>query len=143
MSEPDPSVPSRSATTDRPTQGSVIISGQVGSRDQRCGRYTYESNEHPGKMLPSIARYLINTYTVPGEPVLDPMAGIGTVIVEAMHLGRHGIGVEYEPRWTALAADNIRLATTHGATGTGEVYQGDSTQLPALLPASLRGSVAL
>lgn len=124
-------------------QGSVIVTGQVGSREQRRGRYTPESNEHPGKMLPAIARYLINTYTQPGEAVVDPMAGIGTVIVEAMHLGRHGVGVEYEPRWAALAADNIRLAQVHGAGGTGEMYQGDSTQLPALLPASLRGTVAL
>jgi DNA modification methylase len=29
--------------------------------------------------------------------VLDPMCGIGTTLVEAVHLGRHAIGVEYEP----------------------------------------------
>src|SRR5205823_3389567 len=81
------------------------------------GRYTKESMAHPGKMLPSIARYLIATYTQPGEPVCDPMAGIGTTVVEAMHLGRHGFGVEYEPRWARLAADNIALAQSQGATG--------------------------
>jgi hypothetical protein len=32
--------------------------------------------EHPGKMLPAIARYLIATYTQPGEYVCDPMAGL-------------------------------------------------------------------
>ena len=45
---------------------------------------------HPGKMLPSIARYLIATYTLTGEWVLDPMAGVATTVIEAMHLGRHG-----------------------------------------------------
>jgi hypothetical protein len=40
------------------------------------------------------------------------MAGIATTIVQAMHLGRHGIGVEYEAHWAALAADNLRLATS-------------------------------
>jgi tRNA G10 N-methylase Trm11 len=124
-------------------QGSVAVTGQVCSREQRRGRYTHESNQHPGKMLPSIARYLINTYTAPGELVVDPMAGIGTVPVEAMHLGRHGIGVEYESRWATLAADNIRLAKAQGAPGTAEIYQGDSVQLPALLPAATRGEVAL
>ncbi len=124
-------------------QGSVFVTGQVCSREQRRGRYTPESLAHPGKMLPSIGRYLINTYTEIGEWVCDPMAGIFTTVVEAMHLGRHGIGVEYEARWAALAADNIRLATAQGATGTGEVVHGDSRHLPALIPPELHGRIAL
>jgi len=99
--------------------------------------------EHPGKMLPAIARYLIATYTQIGEYVCDPMAGIATTVVEAMHLGRHGIGVEYEPRWARLAADNIQLANAQGASGSGEIVQGDARQLPALIPAQLHGRIAL
>jgi hypothetical protein len=124
-------------------QGSVFVTGQVCSREQRRGRYTQESIAHPGKMLPSIARYLIATYTLPGEWVCDPMAGIATTVVEAMHLGRHGVGVEYEPRWARLAAGNIRLARSQGATGSGEVVQGDARQLPALVPPQLHGRIAL
>jgi hypothetical protein len=124
-------------------QGSVFLTGQVCSRDQRRGRYTKESIAHPGKMLPSIARYLIHTYTRPGDWVCDPMAGIATTIVEAMHLGRHGIGVEYETRWAALAADNLRLATSQGATGTGQIVRGDARHLPALVPPELHGRIAL
>jgi hypothetical protein len=124
-------------------RGSIFVTGQQSSRAQRHGRCTPESIEHPGKMLPAIARYLIRTYTNVGDPVGDPMAGIGTTVVEAMHLGRHGIGVEYEPRWAALGADNIRLATAQGAAGTGVVYTGDSRHLPALIPAELHGRIAL
>jgi hypothetical protein len=124
-------------------QPSVWLTGQAPSRDQRRGRYTRESMTHPGKMLPAIARYLIATYTEPGDLVADPMAGIGTTVVEAMHLHRHGIGVEYEPRWAQLAAANIRLAETQGATGTGDIYHGDSRHLPALLPPPVRGRIAL
>jgi tRNA G10 N-methylase Trm11 len=98
---------------------------------------------HPGKMLPAIARHLIATYTHPGDLVLDPMAGIATTVVEAMRLGRRGIGVEYEPRWTQLGEDNIRLAHRQGATGRGEILRGDARQLPALVPADVRGKVAL
>jgi hypothetical protein len=124
-------------------QGSVWLTGQQPSRDLRRGRYTPDSITHPGKMLPTIARYAIRTYTRPGELVFDPMAGIGTTVVEAMHLHRHGIGVEYEPRWAVLAATNVRLAADHGAQGTGEIYTGDSRRLPSLLPATVHGRVAL
>ncbi|GAB1641545.1 TRM11 family SAM-dependent methyltransferase [Krasilnikovia sp. MM14-A1259] len=123
--------------------GSVWVTGQKPSRELRKGRYAPESITHPGKMLPPIARYAIQTYTDPGDVVLDPMAGIGTTVVEAMHLSRHGVGVEYEDRWAALAAVNIALAERHGATGDGEVYTGDSRKLPSLLPPPLRGRVAL
>jgi modification methylase len=34
----------------------------------------------------------------PGDLVADPMCGIGATLVEAIHLGRDAIGVEYEPR---------------------------------------------
>ncbi len=135
--------PGRGPATAPARQGSVFVTGQVCSREQRRGRYTPESLAHPGKMLPSIGRYLINTYTEIGEWVCDPMAGIFTTVVEAMHLGRHGIGVEYEARWAALAADNIRLATAQGATGTGQVVHGDSRHLPALIPPELHGRIAL
>src|SRR6266511_2261453 len=124
-------------------QGSVFVTGQVCSREQRRGRYTPESLAHPGKMLPAIARYLIATYTEVGDWVCDPMAGIATTVVEAMHLGRHGIGVEYEAQWARLAAANIGLATAQGATGTGEVVQGDSRHLPVLIPPDLHGRIAL
>lgn len=123
--------------------GSVWVTGQVCSRDQRRGRYTRESMAHPGKMLPSIARYAIATYSRIGEWVLDPMAGIGTTVVEAMHLGRRGIGVEYEPRWAELAAGNLRHAARQGATGTGAIYTGDSRHLSTLVPAQARGRVSL
>ncbi|MDI6101203.1 DNA methyltransferase [Actinoplanes sp. NEAU-A12] len=135
--EPAPAPPAEGPTW------SVWLTGQQPSRELRRGRYTPESITHPGKMLPTIARYAIHTYTDPGDLVLDPMAGIGTTMVEAMHLDRHGVGVEYESRWAALAAVNIALAEKHGAPGTGAVYTGDSRHLPSLLPPQIRGQVAL
>ena len=147
MSERHPTTPTIVGSPDRLIEqgypGSVWVTGQQPSRQLRKGRYTSESITHPGKMLPTIARCAINTYTNPGDLVLDPMAGIGTTMVEAMHLGRHGLGVEYEARWAALAAVNIALAQKQNATGVGEIYTGDSRQLPSLLPPQIRGRVAL
>jgi tRNA G10 N-methylase Trm11 len=119
----------------------VWLTGQVCPRDQRRGRYLTASNAHPAKMYPATARKLITTYTRPGELVFDPMAGIGTTIIEAIHLSRTGLGVEYEPRWARLAAAGIDHAHTQGATGTGQVVAGDARQLPGLLPARLRDRV--
>lgn len=129
--------PSRAARS----PASVWLTGQVCPRDQRRGRYLPGSNAHPAKMYPATARKLITTYTRPGELVFDPMAGIGTTIIEAIHCGRDSVGVEYEPRWARLAAAGIDHAHAQGATGTGHIVSGDARQLPHLVPKHLRSRV--
>ena len=57
----------------------------------------------------------------------------GTTLIEAVHLGRDALGVEYEPRWAALAAQGIDLAKRQGAAGDGEVVRGDARQLESEL----------
>ena len=91
-------------------------------------------------MLPAIAAQAIATYTRPGDLVLDPMCGIGTSLVEAVHQGRDAVGVEYEPEWVDLARGNLNFAADHGAAATGHVVCGDARNLPALLTSQLAPS---
>ncbi len=122
---------------------SVWPTAQAPSRWQRQGRYLAASSAHPAKMLPAIARTAIGAYTAPGELVLDPMCGIGTTLVEAVHLGRRAVGVELEPRWAGLAEANLTLALTSGAPGSAEVICRDARDLVHLVPGELHGQVAL
>ncbi|MEU8324148.1 DNA methyltransferase [Nonomuraea sp. NPDC048881] len=141
MTKPTKDRPSTEATAITTTT-SVWATGQQPSRLQRRGRYLPESMGHPGKMLPSIAARVIDTYTRPGELVVDPMCGIGTTLVEATHLGRHAAGVEYEERWARLAVANLAHARKQGAAGLGRVVAGDSRNIARLLP-NLAGQAAL
>lgn len=103
------------------------------------------SAAHPAKMHPGIAAHAITTYTQPDDLVLDPMCGIGTTLVEALHLGRNALGIEYEPKWATLAARNARSAVQERGMGTGPgiVRCGDARHLTNLAPADARGEVAL
>jgi modification methylase len=127
----------------QPLPLSVWLTAQQPAATQRAGRYLPASTAHPAKMLPAIARHAIQRYSHPDDLVLDPMCGIGTTLVEAIHLGRDAIGVELESRWADLARANTAHARTHGATGTARVVTGDARQLPHLLDAELVGQVAL
>ena len=113
---------------------SVWATAQRDARTQRRGRYLPGSTAHPAKMLPAIAATAITRYTQPGDLVTDPMCGIGTTLIEAIHLGRDAAGVEYEPRWARLAAAGIEHARRQGAPGSAEVVCGDARQLRSLLP---------
>jgi hypothetical protein len=116
---------------------------QTSSRAQRTGRYLPAAMAHPGKMLPALARTAIATYTAPGNLVLDPMCGIGTTLIEAVHAGRDAVGVEYEPHWAALARDGISHAVDSGAGGHAAVATGDARHSAALLGADVTGRVQL
>jgi len=135
--------PSTPATVDATLRVSVLMVGQRSLAAQRRGRYVAGSGAHPARMAPDLARALIADYTQPGDWVLDPLAGIGTTHVEAIHLGRHAFGVEIEAGWVALARANIALARCQGGTGTGRVIAGDATRLPRGIPTGLRGRFQL
>ena len=122
---------------------SVWPMAQRSAPTQRSGRYLPLSGRHPAKMLPAIAARAVATYTGPGDLVLDPMCGIGTTLVEAIHLGRDAIGVEYEAPWADLARANLELAHDLGASGNGEVVTGDARSLEAIVDPAVRGLVAL
>jgi tRNA G10 N-methylase Trm11 len=122
---------------------SVWLTCQQPARDQRRGRYVAATSSHPGKMLPNLAAHAIASYTTAGDLVFDPMCGSGTTLVEAVHLGRDALGVDIEPRFTALAEANLALAASQGATGKTRVVTGDATGLLDLVPASAVGQVSL
>ncbi|MFY1703029.1 TRM11 family SAM-dependent methyltransferase [Micromonospora sp. WMMA1923] len=122
---------------------SVWLTCQQPARDQRRGRYVRATSSHPGKMLPHLAAYAIGAYSMPGDVVFDPMCGSGTTVVEAMHLGRQGLGIDIEPRFTALAEANVALAAGQGASGSGRVFTGDATGLLDIVPAWVVGRVGL
>ncbi|MEV6491566.1 DNA methyltransferase [Actinoplanes sp. NPDC051633] len=128
---------------DHPAGLSVWATAQSTGPVQRKRRYVGESVKHPARMLPAIAMHAVNAYTQPGDLVLDPMCGIGTTLVEAIHAGRDAIGVEYESRWSDIADANIKHAHTHGASGRGAVIRGDATGILSLLPAALTGQASL
>ncbi|MGH3430319.1 MAG: TRM11 family SAM-dependent methyltransferase, partial [Mycobacteriales bacterium] len=86
---------------------SVWVTAQSSPASQRRGRYLPESTAHPAKMLPAVAAHAITHYTRPGDLVLDPMCGIGTTLIEALHLGRPAVGVEYEPPWVQITRANL------------------------------------
>jgi hypothetical protein len=122
---------------------SVWTTAQTAPATQRKNRYTAESTAHPAKMLPAVAAYAIAHYTQPGELVFDPMCGIGTTLVEAVHVGRRALGVEYEPHWVRVSRANLDLARQRGIDPDARVFSGDARQLSTVLPGEYRGAAAL
>ncbi len=71
-------------------------------------RLTHGFHTYPARMHPEIAAQVLRAFSQPGERVLDPFCGSGTVLVEALVAGRLVAGVDLSP----LA---LRIAETHVA----------------------------
>lgn len=52
---------------------------------------------YQGKLKPAIAHFLISWFTESGDVVVDPMAGVGTIPLEARRQGRIGIANDLSP----------------------------------------------
>lgn len=67
----------------------------AGARDTEPVRgLTHGFYKYPARFSPAFARAAIETFTKPGQLVLDPHVGGGTSIVEAYALGRSAVGVD-------------------------------------------------
>ena len=91
-----------------------------------------DSTEHPAKMNLNLLRWILETYTKPGQTVLDPMAGTGSTIILAALLGRNGIAVELEPAFCKMIKENIlRTRKQSSLRMQGEMIciQGDTRNL--------------
>jgi SAM-dependent methyltransferase len=115
---------------------------QVSAQHQRAGRYLPDCTTHPGEIVPELARRIVAEYSRPGDLVVDPVAGIGTTLVEAAALGRRAVGIELEVRWLDLAAANVEHVLSPEDRSLVELRLGNETALGEIV-GDLAGRVDL
>ena len=80
----------------------------VGNYPQTVFRFCTDTTAlHPTQKPVALLRYLVRTYTNPGETVLDFTMGSGTTGVACIMEGRRFIGVELDPTYHAIAARRL------------------------------------
>ena len=93
-------------------------------------RLTHAFHTYPAKMHPGLASSLVRSMSAPGDEILDPFCGSGTVLVEAMALGRRSRGLDLNPLALRIAevkttlrgkaARKRFLETAHGLAARSE-----------------------
>lgn len=69
---------------------------------------------HPAEKPIALIRRWIADFTDPGDLILDPFMGSGTVLRAAKDLGRQAIGIEIDRRWCEHAAARLSQAVMPG-----------------------------
>ena len=66
---------------------------------------------YQAKMKPSLAHHLVGVFSKPGDIVLDPFSGSGTIPFEASLTGRKGIGMDISLLSTAISNAKLMRAS--------------------------------
>jgi SAM-dependent methyltransferase len=98
-------------------QGDIALGSQLAGAldvptsdiaEEAARAHVHGFHSYPARMHPLTARRLIESFSGPGDMVLDPFCGSGTVLVEARLAGRRSIGVDANPLAVRLASRKVR-----------------------------------
>ena len=92
---------------------------------------------YQGKLKPAIAHFLVSQFSRPGDLVLDPMAGVGTIPLEARIQGRIGIAGDLSELAAVVSKaklERFALSDVNAVTAQlADLLASDTTPLERLI----------
>jgi DNA modification methylase len=88
----------------------------VRADDPYISAHLHGFHSYPARLHPHTAQRLVTGLTRPGQAVLDPFCGSGTVLLEAWLAGRSVFGLDANP--LAIALSSLKLHRTSPARGS-------------------------
>ena len=109
------------------------------------GTWAVHQPTYRGNWAPQVPRALIESYTKPGDLVLDPFVGGGTTLMEAWLLGRNAVGFDISANALAMTrarldemSQRARRESLFGLPDVSiEVRSGDARKLPKIAVSSV------
>ncbi|ADU29405.1 DNA-methyltransferase [Evansella cellulosilytica] len=68
------------------------------------------NSKHPATFPDELCKRLILLFSLKDDKVLDPFAGTGTTLINALNLGRNAYGYEINPKYIDIIKSNINLS---------------------------------
>jgi DNA modification methylase len=91
--------------------------------------YYIDAGKHVAKTPMHLARYLIQTYSKPGDWILDPTIGAGSTAVEAINHKRFVVGIELDPEFMDLVVRNVGNNSDQNPESIYRLFLGDARKI--------------
>lgn len=79
-------------------------------RRRNWGSSLHSVCSYQAKMKPALAHHLVEVFSLPGQTVVDPFSGSGTIPYEACLMGRNGLGMDISLLGTAITNAKVQRA---------------------------------
>lgn len=86
------------------------VMGDVWQINRVCGTFSERVPGVPTQLPEVLVRRIVGVSSNPGDVVLDPFAGSGTVPAVATAMGRKAIGIELNPEYAEIARQRVEVA---------------------------------
>jgi DNA modification methylase len=96
-----------------------LLTSNLDFHGQSSGYGAHKFHSFPAKFPPQLPRWFIGELTNPDEIVLDPMAGSGTTVLEAIIAHRSGIGFDIDPLAVKISSVKIMALDIDRVIATG------------------------
>lgn len=83
------------------------IMGDVWTISRVCGTFKERVDGVPTQLPEELVRRIVGVSSNPGDTVLDPFAGSGTIPAVAADMGRKAVGIELNPEYAAIAETRL------------------------------------
>jgi DNA modification methylase len=83
------------------------VMGDVWKISRICGTFKERVPGVPTQLPEELVRRIVEVSSNPGDTVLDPFAGSGTIPAVASALGRNAIGIELNPEYAEIAKQRV------------------------------------
>ena len=94
--------------------------GRIVTESSADWRWSAPPGAYSAALPAQLARALVNLVAAPGDTLLDPCCGIGTVVVQAARQGVRTLGVEISKKLAGHAADYVRRCGVRALIAAGD-----------------------
>ena len=96
-----------------------LLKMDLNFHNEDSSQMSHDFHAFPAKFPPQLPRLFITHLTNPGERVLDPMMGSGTCVLEAVAVGREGVGLDIDPLAVMLSKVKLNYVNPEVAQAVG------------------------
>jgi putative methyltransferase (TIGR01177 family) len=118
------------------TQQEIWLGEVLSKSDDLWNQHTQKAHLYSSALPARLARAMVNLVAAPGDKIIDPCCGSGTILIEAVSMGIKSVGCDINHKLAIASAENLRhfglnsLVMIGDARNLGGKFNAVVTDLP-------------
>jgi tRNA G10 N-methylase Trm11 len=90
------------------TEKDIWLGEMISESDGTWNEHSQKIHQYSSSLPTRFARAIVNLVALPGDTIIDPCCGSGTILIEAASIGMKAIGCDINPLMAKASDENVR-----------------------------------